>query len=119
MVKRPSSPVTTSTVATASPTRRSAWTTAPGTGPSGPATAPCSVALPGPIATVVVVRPGTPARLMPLVSTCAVVVVTATFGAGGRGGTVLDWHAAPTTSATAATTSRTRDLTRPSVGGAA
>src|SRR4051794_25314193 len=103
-------------VATESPTRRSAWTTAPGTGPSGPATPPWRFALPGPMATVVVVRPGTPARLMPLVSTWAVVVVTATFGAGGSGGTVLDWQPAPPTSATAAATNTARDLTPLSVG---
>src|SRR2546423_902475 len=66
-----------------SPTRRSTWTVAPPTAPSGPATVPLIVAPPGPRTTVVVVLLlGTPDSFTPLRSTIVVVVTSGRSGSG-------------------------------------
>src|SRR5688572_24188692 len=91
----PSAAVATSTKAAPSPTSRSAWTTAPGTAPSGPATDPLMVALPGDRGIVVVVRPGTSRRATPVRSGTAVVDARGlVVGGAGSGSTPLGLHAA-------------------------
>src|SRR5579875_1672496 len=82
----PSALVVTRTVASASPTKRSASTVAPATGPAGPSTEPVRAASPGPIETGAVVGvPATVASCTP--SRPAGRVCTVAGGAGGcRGG---------------------------------
>src|ERR1019366_8182476 len=86
IVQVPSAWEMASTAATWSPTRRSAWTSAPATGPFGPDTVPDRLASPGPAAMAVVGWPATAAIWTPARLPSVVGVVVAAVGWRGAWG---------------------------------
>src|ERR1019366_1363275 len=98
IVQVPSAWEMASTAATWSPTRRSAWTSAPATGPFGPDTVPDRLAPPGPAAIAVVGGPATAAIWTPARLPSVVGVVVAAVGGG------VGYESVPTWPQPAATT---------------
>src|SRR5581483_11596748 len=109
----PSGLVATSRARTASPTRRSTCTVAPGTAPWGATTNPEMWACPGALSIVVVVRHGTSASCTALKSGTVVLWSGVVEGGGGKSYPPFFEHAAKTVAARTASTKTARERRMP------